>query len=699
MVVLRFSSSVTRLVLVLAVAVAAVTSAGLALAPAVSDLSGAAHGEAEEIVLDDLAVRSSVFAADGTLLATLREEENRLPVDLVAVPQVLIDAVLAVEDANFYDHAGVNARATIRALLSNVESGEITGGGSTITQQLVKQSLLTTSQDLDRKTREAFLAIRLEKQMSKDDILERYLNTIYLGNHSYGVQAAAETYFGKQVSDIGLAESALLAGMIRNPIDYDPFKDQSVAAERRRIALKRMVEENLITQAEADEANQAPLPDAPIEFTPPPDDYFVEEVKRRLLDDDRLGDTRTERFEAIFRGGLHIHTTLDLEAQAQAEAARDEVVSRFAIDGETALFVAGRNSRGDDVIGTVGIAAVEPSTGAVQAMVGGPGFGPNSQLNMATQAYKQPGSSFKVLVLLSLLEQGRSPNDTVSGTGPCTFKIPGVAEPYEAQNFGNSSGFTGSIRSMTTASSNCGYLRLGQIAGIDDVVELSTDLGLLTRNSAGEVVALDDTIFSTPLGVQGVTPLAMSGAFAAIANGGYYNPPYFVSKVVDQHGRVVFEHTDEGHQAFSADTAAIAADILRANVTGGTGTAARVLGHDVGGKTGTAQDYSNGWFVGFSAHLSVAVWMGGIDENVPMRSVGGRSVTGGSWPATIFGNFMNRYLENRAPIPFPEPPSRRSTGVLRVDPDIDLTPSTTRPPPPPPDTEPEDTPSAPEGGD
>ncbi len=675
----RALQAVLRLALILALGSLVITAGGLVIGPQLTDLKTAAHGVAGPVTLGDLDVRSYVYASDGTLLATLQDEENRAPISLDDVPQHVIDAVLSVEDADFFRHKGIDARATIRALLSNVESGAVSQGGSTITQQLVKQSLLTSDQDFTRKTKEAFLALRLEKQMSKRQILERYLNTIYLGNHSYGIQAAAETYFGVEASGLDIAQAALLAGMIRDPIDYNPFQYPEVAKERRRIALKRMVETGKITEQQAAFSNEAPLPLEPIQYNPPVNDYFVEAVKRLLLDDPRIGDTRSERTAVLFRGGLQIHTTLDLGAQYLASAARNQVVQPFSLNGDPTVFIAGKNQVGADAIGTVAMASVEPKTGAVRALVGGTGFNAENQFNLATQGYRQPGSSMKPFVLLTLLEQGYSPADRVSGLGPCRFKIPGVSEIYEVENFGRSRGFVGTIASMTTNSSNCGYVRLGQIAGIPNVVKLAGDLGLRTRNAAGDVADLDPSIFSTPLGTQGVTPLDMAGAYAAIANDGYFNPPYFVERVLDRTGRTVFEHTDKGHRAFSIDTARLAADILKDNVLGGTGTAARVPGHDIGGKTGTAQDFSNAWFVGFSRDLATAVWMGAIEGNVPMNRVGGRSVTGGSYPARIFGAYMTGYEKDRPAEPFPTPPVRKPSGkMLEVDKSVDLAGSASR---------------------
>jgi penicillin-binding protein 1A len=692
--VTRALNSLVRIALLLALAAVVVTTVGLAVGPQLTRLSSAAQGEASDVELRELSLRSYVYASDGTLIATLREEENRAPVPLADLPDHVIDAVLAVEDANFWEHKGVNVRATVRALLSNVESGQTRQGGSTITQQLIKQSVLSSEQTFDRKTREVFLAVRLEEQMPKEEILERYLNTIYFGNHSYGIQAAAETYFGVSASELDIGQAALLAGLIRDPIDYNPFRKPDVAAERRRIALNRMLAEGKITEDEVTWFNAGPLPTEPIQYTPPPDDYFVEEVKQALLADPRLGETATERFDAVFRGGLRIETTLDPRAQLLSEAARNDTLDRFSLEGEPALFVAGTHTAGpltgQAALGTVATASVEPGTGAVRALIGGPGFGDDYKFNLATQGYRQPGSAFKTFVLLELLEQGYAPQDTISGAGPCRFQIPGVEELYEVVNFEDSRGSTGSLTAMTTSSSNCGYVRLGQIAGIDQVTELAGEMGVRTRNASNEIVDLDPSFFSTPLGTQEVTPLAMAAAYAAIANDGYYHPPYFVERVLDRDGRTLIQHREQGRRVVSVETAQIAADILKANVLSGTGTAARVPGHDIGGKTGTAQDFSNAWFAGFSRQLSTAVWMGAMEGNVPMRNVGGRRVTGGSYPAQIFGRLYNPYLADMDPEPFAPAPSRPGMGDLRLDPEIDVdayvaptrrrTTTTTRPP-------------------
>src|SRR5436190_15081662 len=258
-------------------------------------------------------------------MGSLHAVENRSPVPLAQVPPQVKQSVLAVEDATFYSHKGVNLRATLRALFTDVSAGGASQGGSTITMQLVKNLRPLADRDLKQKTQEAVIARRLEDSMSKDEIFERYLNTVYFGNGAYGVQTAAETYFGKNVQDLDWAEGALLAALIRDPRDYDPFTNPSLAIERRGIALKRLVEVGDITQAAADLYSFTPLPTAPSQLIVPPMDYFIEEVKNRLLDDPsfHLGEDKTDRTNAVFEGGLRISTPLDQRLQYKALSARN----------------------------------------------------------------------------------------------------------------------------------------------------------------------------------------------------------------------------------------------------------------------------------------------------------------------------------------------------------------------------------------
>ena len=270
----------------------------------------------------------SSTTSNGDVAATLFAGQNRSSVSLSQVPHTVQAAVLAVEDENFYSHKGINLRATLRALFTNVSTGEVQQGGSTITMQLIKNALPTPKRDLERKTQEAVLAWRLEQVMSKSEILERYLNTVYFGNGAYGVQAAAELYFGKNVSDLNWPEAAMLASLIRDPRDYDPFTNPTLALERRHLALERLVETGNLAQGEADLYNFTPLPTAPSRIAEPPRDYFVDEVKQSLLDDPsfNLGSDYTERYNAVFEGGLHIYTTLDPALQLKAIAARNDTL-------------------------------------------------------------------------------------------------------------------------------------------------------------------------------------------------------------------------------------------------------------------------------------------------------------------------------------------------------------------------------------
>jgi penicillin-binding protein 1A len=608
--------------------------------------------EAPRVEFDELAQTSSVYAADGTYLGDLEGVEDRETVPLSEISEKTVKAILAVEDADFYEHRGVNARAVARALIENVSSGSIRQGGSTITQQLVK--LIVTGDDrqvADRKFTEAVLAMRVEEQYTKDQILEQYLNTVYFGGGAYGVQKAAQLYFGKDARDLDWAESAMLAAVIRNPVSYDPTRNPELAQRRRHIALERMAEENLITDEQVVEYSGAPLPttrQAPEE----PKSYFLEEVKQRLLADPRLGETPEDRAERLYAGGLRIYTTIDLEAQAEAERAIDEVLGPIK----------------DDPRGfTAALAAVEPGTGAVRALVGGPGFD-KFKFNIATQKGRPTGSSFKVFVLTAALEAGYVPNDTVSGSGPCTFPNPGGSpDPYRAENFGNSGGGGGTITSQTLRSSNCAYLRLGQIVGLPNVVAAAKALGVTAQlTDEGGSIPL-----SLPLGVKDITPLDMATAYSTLANDGLRVDPIFVTKVLDRDGNVVLENTPQPQRAVSVQTARLATDVLEQNVQKGTGTRAKLPRQPAAGKTGTAQDSRDAWFVGYTPYLSTAVWMGrpegGPPELAEMRNVGGvGSVTGGSYPARIWGAFNTDYHEGREVREFTEPEKTRSGKALRT---------------------------------
>lgn len=611
------------------------------LVPQVATLFTASHSEAEPINLDPLAERSLLYDSQGNLVGPLPAVENRSPVLLDAIPSLVKRSILAVEDENFYSHKGVNLRATLRALFTNVQSGSVEQGGSTITMQLVKNAILKPEagdQTLDRKAHEVILASRLEGIMTKDEIFERYLNTVYFGNGAYGVQAAAETYFGKNVADLNWADAALMAAMIRSPRDYDPFVYPETAIERRHIALRRFVETGDLTQAEADLYAFTPLPSSPSQVAVPPKDYFIEQVKQALLDDKsfNLGDEYTERYNAVFKGGLRIYTTLDQSLQLKAIAARNNTLPNqdpnglFVISGarqNTDLACPQLNDGDGHCLGTIAMVSVEPGTGAVRNLVGGPGF-EKWKYNLATHTPgRQPGSAMKAFVLATALEQGHTINDTING-GQCLIKNPGgTPDPYVQKGTGG----VASLLRQTAGSVNCAFLRLGQVAGISKVIDQAKKMGVTSPLS---------NVVSLPLGVNEITPLEMAGAYASIANDGMYNKPYFVEKITDAEGKVIYQHEAEPERVMSSQNARQEIVALEAVVSGGTATRARLPGRPVAGKTGTTDGHGDAWFVGFTPQLATAVWMGNPESVVPMNSVGGVNVFGGTFPALVWHNFM-----------------------------------------------------------
>ncbi|MEY2454062.1 MAG: hypothetical protein QOD92_3636 [Acidimicrobiaceae bacterium] len=668
-----------RFVAICTVGAIGMVTFAFAIVPQVATLLTASRSEAEPINLDPLPQRSLIYDKDGKLVGPLPAVENRAPVTLNEIPSVVKRAILSVEDENFYSHTGVNLRATMRALFTNVQAGGVEQGGSTITMQLVKNALPDpTKQGLARKSYEAILAWRIEQTMSKDEIFERYLNTVYFGNGTYGVQAAAETYFGKNAGDVTWPEAALLAAMIRDPRDYDPFTNAPLAIERRHIALQRLVETGDLTQGEADLYAFTPLPTSPSQVAAPPKDYFIEQVKQALLDDPtfNLGDDYTARYNAVFKGGLRIYTTLDPVLQLKAIDSRNSTLPNKDPNG---LFVIGGAKQNTDsacpklndgaghCLGTIALVSVEPSTGAVRNLVGGPGF-ENFQYNLATHPNgRQPGSSMKAFVLAAALEQGITINDTIDG-GQCAIKNPGgMPDPYVQKGEGG----VASLTRQTAGSVNCAFLRLGQIVGVDKVIEQAKKMGITSplRN-----------VVAAPLGVSEVTPLDMAGAYAAIANDGLFNPPYFVDKITDAAGNVIYEHEVKPTRVMSSQSARQEIVALQAVVTGGTATRAQIPGRPVAGKTGTTDGHGDAWFIGFTPQLATAVWMGNPETVVPMNSVGGINVFGGTFPALVWHNFMVEAMTTVPIVQFAAPDRVKGGKFLEVPKEKEVKASTTSSP-------------------
>lgn len=570
-----------------------------------------------------LAQRSVVYGRDGSVLATL-QEEDRSPLPLEQIPQIAVDAVIVAEDAAFWEHKGIDLKGTGRAVVENARAGGVKQGGSTITQQLVKNCLLTSARSADRKINETFLAVRAERELGKREILSRYLNSVYFGEGAYGIQAAAERYFAKGAAHLDAGDAALLAGLIANPEGANPFKDPEAATERRDYVLRRMVEEGKLDATTADELARRPLPTAPQRPLPEPKTQFVEEVKRRLLDDPRLGATRDERQRQLFRGGLQIHTGLDPAMQSAAERAITGTVpaSEFA----TALV------------------AIDPATGEVRALADPRPFEENA-FNLVTQAQRQPGSAFKAITLAAALEAGYSPSDTVDGAAPCTLAIPGDPAPWVVDNY---DGATGSVMPLIDAialSSNCAFARLVIGLGPAKVADMAKRLGFERPLPA---------VPSITLGTTEASPLELATVVSTLAADGVRRAPLFVTKVLTADGAVIFEDRRAGEQVVDPNVARATTLLLREVIARGTGTAANI-GRPTAGKTGTSQEHRDAWFVGYTPNLAAAVWMGHPGGQVPMLDVGGIRVTGGSYPARVWGAFMQEATASLPPADFPPP--------------------------------------------
>ncbi|MFQ5554327.1 MAG: PBP1A family penicillin-binding protein [Acidimicrobiia bacterium] len=581
-----------------------------------------------------------VYAADGSILAQWHAGEDRVVVTLEEIPVHVRDAVIAIEDERFWRHPGVDIQAVARAMLANFESGGVVQGGSTITQQYLKNVLLTPEVTVERKLEEAVLALRLEEGLDKPQILERYLNTVYFGHGAYGIATAANRYFGKKVSDLSIAEGALLAGLIQAPSANDPFEDADPALQRRDLVVGKMVDLGWIDRDSASRAIGEPL----TLHVPPPvsssgSAYFVEEVKQRLLEDTGLGATYEERFDALFRGGLAIHTTLDPRIQAAAEAAVLDVVP---VSGPA-----------------VGMAAVDPTTGHVVALVGGDDFSASqqgAQFNLATQALRQPGSAFKPFVLAAALESGLT-LDTLLEAGS-RVTIDTDSGPWTVDNYNESVFPDLTLSEATVFSVNVVFARLVDLVGPDAVAEVAARAG---------ITADLEPFHSIALGAQEVTVLDMASAYGTFAAEGLHVDPIFVTHIEDADGVNIYEATPVVAEAFDRTVAADVTAALAEVVQRGTGQQARI-GRSMAGKTGTSQNHNDAWFVGYTPELSAAVWIGFPDALRPMEFPATPfSITGGTWPAAIWSRFASSALSG---VPFGQVATLTGAGSVTVDVDL-----------------------------
>lgn len=576
---------------------------------------------------------SSVYDSAGNVIGVFRQFELTVPMRPEDVPQVLKDAVVAAEDRRFWSHRGVDLEGIARAAWANYEEGETVQGASTITQQYVRAAYLNNNVTLSRKLREAILATQLERRMTKQEILFNYLNTTYFGSGSYGANAAAVQYFGKGVNALTLSEAAMLAGVIPAPTVYSPRVDPVVAEERRKMVLGLMLEQELISQQQYDEAivqalwfdGAGPPPGPATLIAVPPAKgasrypYFVDWVEQVMLA--KYGP------EKLYRGGLRIESSIDPGMQALAEEA------------------VRANLEGTEAPVDIALASVDPATGLVRAMVGGRDY-MASQLNLAIGGSTgfQPGSSFKTFVLAAAFEAGIGPETVYDA--PTRFRIPNCDGPdCYLGNYEGGGGGRRTLRQATAASTNTVFTQLIMDVGIQRTAEMAHRLGVTSIDPKG------DYGVSLSLGAAEVSPLDMASAYGTIANQGVRQAPTPVARVVDGGGNIIEDNTARpGERAISANIAANLDDVLTGVITNGTGTAAR-LNRPAAGKTGTAEAYTSAWFVGYTPQLSTAVWMGHTDG---FHSLPG-SITGGSTPARTWAAFMRPATEAMPVVPFPPP--------------------------------------------
>ena len=580
----------------------------------------------DDVALGALGQRSRVVDASGRLIAVLHDEIDRRVIPLEDVPEHVRRAVLAAEDRRFHEHDGYDVMGIARAAIANFRAQEVEQGGSTITQQLAKINFTGGEETLRRKIDELLYAVRLEERFSKDELLERYLNQVYFGAGAYGIRAAAEEFFDRHPRDLTVGQAALLAGLIRAPGTLDPRRAPEAADARRDAIVATMREEGWIGEQAARAAMAEPPAIAPPKQRTINEPHVVEAIKQEFFANPAFGETRDDRIQLLFSGGLEIRSTLDLGMQRLAE----QVVAEHLPDGDGP---------------TAAIAAVEPGTGRVFALHSGADFG-QEQFNFATQGRRQPGSAFKPFVLAAALEQGFPPRLELVGDGPLVLGYPGAPKPWEVDNYGGGDYGTVNFHEATVKSVNTAYAQLVLAVGPEHAVNVAERLGIhMGRATGGKIVpALTLGGFE-----HGVTPLEMAGAYSAFAAQGRWARPYLIQQVTGPGGDVRFQAEPQATQGLPPDVASAMLPILRDVVARGTGRAAAVPGWPVLGKTGTTQNSADAWFAGSTPVMAAAVWVGHPSAQIPMPGV-----TGGSTPARIWGDFMGRVLGPLEPVPFPD---------------------------------------------
>jgi penicillin-binding protein 1A len=582
-------------------------------APELSELSELDNGE-----------NSTLYAEGGERLGVVQSETLRTALEAEEIPRLVEQATVAIEDRRFYEHEGVDFEAVLRAAIKNFRSGEVVEGGSTITQQVVKNLYISDDRTFARKVREAKLASAMDERRTKEEILALYLNNVPYGTingqSAIGIEAAARTFFAKPADELRLHEAALLAGLPRAPDTYNPFENEDAALERRNEVLRALVATGKVSPERARAATEKPLGvERGSFYTRQEERYFFEFVKQQLID--RYGEKRVER------GGLKVYTTVDVDLQ---EDARESI--RSALD------------RGDDP--SAAAVSIDPETGGIKAMVTSEKFS-RTKFNYAAQSKRQPGSAFKPIVLMTALSRGVDPNKTTYRSKPLDFETERYGEidveTYDERYYGNID-----LERATLKSDNTVFQQLALDLGLADVTANARRLGIEAELESRPAEALGGL-------KRGVSPLEMARTYATLASGGVRTEARAIKRIVFPDRERDALADPQGQRAYSEAVSAEVTDILEQNIQRGTGREAGI-GCPAAGKTGTTDDFKDAWFVGYTPRLSTAVWVGYADPK-PMREVHGVSVSGSNFPAQIWGDYMSSAVSQGCG-EFPDPSQR-----------------------------------------
>ena len=569
----------------------------------------------DETLIPDAA--SQFYDINGNVIYTTLSEERRIPVNIDKIPKHVQRAFIAIEDNRFYEHGGIDYRGTARALVSTLSGREVQGG-STITQQLAKNAFLTQERSIIRKIKEAFIAKELEHKYTKDEILSMYLNRIYFGQGAYGIESASLYYFDKHVQNLDIAEAATLAAIPKSPNYYNPFENPQESKKRQELVIDQMVKYGFINAEQAAQAKAKKMVySTSHKVKSDPRGYFFDMISQKVIEE--VG------ADALYKGGLKIYTTLDMDMQKAAENAMRHLPSYYT-DGKKLTQP------------QMALAAVDPKTGYVKAMIGGRG---QDKFNRATLAVRQPGSAFKPFVYLTAMQNGFTPASIIED------KEEEFAKGWKPQNSDMKWHGKVSLRTALKRSFNVPTIKLAREVGVDKIVANAEKMGISTLVDSG---AYSDVNLAMALGglSKGVNPLEMASAYGVLATNGLYSRPIALLKIVDREGKVLYQAKPQTKRVIDATSAYLTTnmleDVLVSGTAGGMG-----IGRPAAGKTGTTDTYIDAWFVGYTPDLSTAVWVGD-DNNKPMQRMYGSGA-----PLSIWHDFMINALASTPRTGFSNP--------------------------------------------